>query len=130
MARRKSRTLTELELQIMRIVWQKKEIFVTDLQKLLKKGGKNLAQPSIRTMLGILEEKGYVKRRHLGRGFAYRAAVSEEKAQKNILKDIVNRAFDGSAWGLVAALVRSQMVSKKDIDEIKRLIRERDKEQS
>ena len=127
MARRKTRTLTELELQIMTVLWRQEECSVEQLRDALADAGRELALPSIRTMLTILQDKGYVTRRAAGRGHAYRAKVSEEKAQKSILRDIVDRAFDGSAAGLVAALVKGRMVAKRDLDKIKKLIREHEK---
>lgn len=124
MARRKTRTLTELELEIMQIVWKYEEVAVEDIRQALKKEGKPLALPSIRTMLGILQDKGYVARRAEGRRHLYRARVPQEKAQESILKDVVERAFDGSALDLVAALIDTRLVSRKDINEVRRLIQQ------
>lgn len=123
MARRKTRTLTELELEIMQVVWKQQEAAVEDIRRAFKAMGKPLALPSIRTMLGILQEKGYVTRRADGRRFVYRARVAQEAARESILKDLLDRAFDGSALDLVAALIDTRLVSKKDIDEVTRLIR-------
>ena len=126
MARRKNRTLTELELEIMQIVWREGEVSVKDLSEAFEKAGRPLALPSIRTMLGILHDKGYVKRRPFGRGHAYRACVSAVQARKRILKDIVARAFDGSASSLVTALVDAGMVPAKELKKVKALVRIRD----
>ena len=129
MARRKTRTLTELELEIMRLVWGEEEVSVEDIERALKKSGRPLSPQSIRTMLAILRSKGYVKRRRLGRGYAYREAVKAEHAEKKILTDIIDRLYDGSALSLVATLVNQGMVSKEDLSEARRLIRKREKEQ-
>ena len=127
MPRRKSRTLTQLELEIMQIVWKEGETTVNDISDSLRQGGHPLALPSIRTMLSILEEKGYVKRRREGREHVYHAVVSGEQAQRRILKDVIDRAFDGSASHLVAALVNGEMVSKGELEEARRLIEKREK---
>ena len=124
MPRRKSRTLTELELEIMQVVWRKDEIAVEEIRTAIEETGKPLALPSIRKMLSILQEKGYVSRRAKGRGHLYRAVVSESQAHRGFLADLVERAFDGSATDLVAALLKSKMVSKREIKEVKRLIEE------
>lgn len=129
MARRKTRTLTELELEIMRLVWGAGEVSVEDIESALEKSGRPLSQQSIRTMLAILLEKGYVKRRRVGRGFAYSEAVKAEQAEKRILKDLIDRLYDGSASSLVATLVSQGMVSQEDLSEARRLIRKREKEQ-
>jgi predicted transcriptional regulator len=122
MARRKTKTLTELELEIMRVVWSKEEVTVEDIRRDLEERGKPLALPSVRTMLAILQEKGYVARRPLGRGFAHRARVRREDARESIVRDVIERAFDGSALGLVATLMSGELVSKGEIRKVKDLI--------
>jgi len=128
MARRKTRTLTEVELEIMQVLWQHGELSVPGLQQALEDQGKPLALPSIRTMLSILSDKGYVVRRGGGRGHLYRPAVPREDAQERILKDIVERAFRGSASQLVAALIDTDMLSERELSAVKRLIGKREKE--
>jgi predicted transcriptional regulator len=128
MPRRKSKNLTVVELEIMQVVWDRGEVSVEDIQEALTKQGRELAPSSVRTMLSILGEKGYVSRKKAGRGYVYRARVSREKARRSIVAEIVQRAFDGSALGLVAALLDTRMVSKQDVEEVKRLLREREKE--
>jgi predicted transcriptional regulator len=126
MPRKKARTLTELELRIMQVVWQHGEISVQGVQEALKKQGKPLALPSIRTMLSILQDKGYVARRRDGRAHLYTAKIARGDAQKRILRDIVKRAFRGSAAGLVAALVEADLVGDDELEDIRRLIEERE----
>ncbi len=128
MRRKKSQPLTELELEIMRAVWSTPESSVEEIRAALENAGRPLALPSIRTMLGILLGKGYVARRPFGRAHRYRAKVSQAEARKGILQDILQRAFEGSALSMVAALLDTRMVSKRDVDEVKQLIREHEKE--
>lgn len=127
MARRKSRTLTELELEIMQVLWSREEATVEDLVSTFERAGKRLADSSFRTMLGILRAKGYVSRRRAGRGYVYRAVVPPQQAHRSILRDIIGRVFDGSAANLVAALVSEGMVDERELAEAKRLIAEREK---
>ena len=122
MARRKSRTLTELELEIMQVIWREGEVKVEALRKALEDAGTPLALPSVRTMLSILQNKGYVKRRRVNRGYAYREFIPAEQAEKNILKDVVDRVFDGSAANLVAALVSQGMIDKDELAEARKII--------
>lgn len=128
MARRKTRTLTELELEIMQIVWKKGEVSVEDICDATEAAGRPLARPTIRTMLAILQDKGYLTRRPEGRAFAYRAAVSQDEARSSIVRDVVERAFDGSAAGLVASLLGSKMVRARELDRVKKLIEHYEKE--
>lgn len=122
MRAKKKQPMTELELDIMRIVWKRKEASVNDISTALEKAGRPLAQPSIRTMLAILQDKGYLNRRPEGRGHVYTAAVSAEEGRKRILKDIIMRAFEGSASGLVTTLVKGELVSRKELAQVKELI--------
>lgn len=122
MARRKTRTLTELELEIMQVVWGREKTTVEEIRRALEAEGKPLALPSVRTMLGILQEKGYVKRRASGRRHIYRACVSRDRARKSILTDVIDRAFDGSALDMVAALIDSRAIAKGDVEKVKALI--------
>lgn len=129
MARRKSRTLTELELSIMQVVWGREEVSVEDLEAALQAENRPLAPPSIRTMLSILHDKGYVERRRVGRGFAYRAVVGAAQAEQSILRDVIDRVFGGSAPNLVAALVSQGMMGRDDLSEARKLIAQREKAQ-
>jgi predicted transcriptional regulator len=127
MRSKKKQPMTELELDIMRIVWKREEASVNEISEALEKAGRPLAPPSIRTMLTILQDKGYVKRRPDGRGHVYSAAVSADEGRRRILKDIILRAFDGSASGLVTTLVKGEMVSRKELAQVKDLIEKKER---
>ncbi|MBI5093335.1 MAG: BlaI/MecI/CopY family transcriptional regulator [Candidatus Hydrogenedentes bacterium] len=127
MARRKTKTLTELELEIMQALWERGDATVEELADIFADHGKPLAPSSFRTMLSILKDKGYVTRKRAGRGFVYQARVAAEKARKSILSDLISRVFDGSATDLVAALVRDGMVSADDLAKARALIRQTEK---
>ncbi len=122
MGRKKRQVLTELELEIMQLVWRHPEITVEKLQKELDKNDRHLALPSIRTMLDILMEKGYLTRTKQGRGYRYCAAISADDAQRSFLKDMLQRVFDNSSLGLVASLLNNKMIPEKDLEQVKKLI--------
>ena len=122
MARRKTRTLTELEHMIMKALWERGEATVEELRAALEAQDRPLALPSVRTMLGILREKGYAARRKEGRVHVYWALISEERAQRRLLRDVIERAFDGSARNLVAALIDMKTIGRGDLDRARRLI--------
>ncbi len=129
MARRKSRTLTELELEIMQVVWDEEEVTSEVVASALAKTGQPLAPPSVRTMLGILQEKGYVDRRREGRGYVYSALVSANEARKSFLEDLMVRVFEGSPLTLLASLLGSGMISSRDVQKVKELIRKHEGEE-
>lgn len=121
--------LTELELQIMNVVWKhREEISVETIQKTLDADGRTLALPSIRTILKILQKKNYLQRRSEGRKHLYSPVISESRGKRGILNHLVEKAFDGSSFDLVASLLRSDMVKKGDIDRVKSLLEDLDDE--
>ena len=129
MARRRSRILTEVELEFMDVVWDEGEVTTEAVQNALRGRGRPLSDGSVRKVLSILDTKGYLDRRQEGRGFVYWATVCREKAQRGMVKDLVDRAFDGSAALMVAALVNSKNVGRKELAEIQRLIDRREREE-
>ena len=130
MARRKTRVLTEVELEFMQVIWAAgSEVTTEDVQQALRDGGRELSDGSVRKVLSILMDKGYLSRRQEGRGFLYRAQVPADKANRSMVVDLLRRAFGGSAALMVAALLDSRAISDSDIREIRRLIDEREGEQ-
>ena len=127
MARRKTRTFTEVELEFMRVLWTSGEATPDDIQNTLSERGRALTGGSIRNVLAILVEKGYVTRRKKGKTHLYTARVHEEQAQESLVQDILTRVFDGSESLMVAALLKNRDVDREEIKEIERLIAERKK---
>jgi predicted transcriptional regulator len=122
MARRKTRTLTEVELEFMHVIWGRGEVTTEDVMSALQKQGRDLADGTVRKMLSILVEKGYLTRRRRGRGFLYKPRMDKDQATTNMVVDLLKRAFSGRASLMVAALIDSSAVRRKDIEEIKELI--------
>ena len=79
-------------------------------------------------MLSILVRKGYVTRRREGLRFFYKATVPAEQANRKMVLDLLKRAFSGSAALMVASLLDTEVVTKKDIERIKKLIARRERE--
>jgi predicted transcriptional regulator len=123
--RPKSRTLTELELEIMKIVWQVKSATVRDVYETLLERRK-IAYTTVMTMMRILEQKQYLKRRLEERAYVYQATRSSNKVIKGMVREFVNRVFNGSAQPLLAHLVEDRRLSEKDLKEITRMIREKE----
>ena len=126
-ARRTSKTLTEVELEFMQILWRRGEATPDVMQEELVKKGRDITGGSIRKILAILMRKGYVDRRKESKAHVYRAVVGKQRAQRGIVGDILQRAFGGSAANMIAALLDSQPVPEEDLDAIEQLIAERRK---
>ncbi len=128
MARRKSPTFTEVELEFMRIIWEHDEVSTEDIRDILHQKGRELSDGSIRKVLSILSRKGHITRRREGRAYLYKAAIPQQQARINMVQDLLRRAFSGSVSLMAAALLSTHEVKASDLDEIKRLIEEREGE--
>ena len=117
MPRSKHLPLTKLELQLMQVIWRRGAGTVSEVQESLDQ---QLAYTTVQTMLNILLRKGKLKRQLRGRAFVYSAAVTEEKASTNALKDLIDRMFDGSSEELVMSLIKSRQLDPEKIAELTR----------
>lgn len=121
MSRPKSPTLTDGELRLMRVLWDKGEASVGDVVTALKDKPKP-AYNTVLTLLRILERKGYVSHRKSGRAFVFLPTVDRSHARKNALKTLVNRFFEGSPQLLVLNLLEDEQMSSEALKEIKQRI--------
>jgi BlaI family penicillinase repressor len=128
MGRRKSRTLTEVELEFMQVLWELGEATTKDILTVLQEQGRPLSDGSVRKFLGILVKKGYLSRQPDGRGFRYKPEVPRGRANTNMLTDLVSRAFQGSASLMVATLLDSKNVNEQELQKIRQLIAKREEE--
>lgn len=121
MAGRKKRSpsLTPLELQIMQVLWREGAGDVLHVQGNLP-SGTNLAYTTVQTMLNVLQRKGKVRRKLKGRAYEYRPVLSEEKAVQHAVRDLVKRLFGGSSEELVMSLVKSRQVDPARLVELTR----------
>jgi len=120
--RRKSTTLTEQELEIMKIVWERDTVTVRDVYETLLERRK-VAYTTVMTMMKILEQKEYLKKNQAERAYVYRPAQPKRKVIGDMVKDFVNRVFNGSAEPLLVHLVEEHNLSREELEEIARLRR-------
>ena len=118
MARPQSKHPTELELAILKVLWGRSPATGREIRDALAAEFRDLAYTSVMTILGIMEQKEYVRRRKQGGGFVYMARVTEKSTTRRMMMDIVERAYDGS---VAAAMVNLLETADIDTDEIKRL---------
>ena len=120
MARRKSPTLTEVELELMDVLWKKGSATVGEIVEALP--DERLAYSSVLTMMRILEQKGYVKHEKESRAFVYQPVVDRQQAQKNVIGYLLKRFFNNSPELLVVNLLEHEEVGADEIKRLKRLI--------
>ena len=128
MPTRRMPSLTKVELEFMGIVWQAPEVTTDAIQKELNRRGRALTGGSIRKILSILMRKGYVARRQEGNTFFYKATIPLDAARRNMVADLLSRAFGGSAGLLVAALLDARKMPDEELKEIKKAIAQREQE--
>jgi len=122
-ARPKSAVLTEVEQQLMEIVWAKQHATVADVVDALPKS-RPLAFNTVQTTLRILEDKGYLRHTTAGRAFVYEAVVAREEASRTALRHLLGRFFDDSAALLAQSLIQSDRLSKAELARIEALVAE------
>jgi BlaI family penicillinase repressor len=120
--RRPSSTLTEQELEIMKIVWERESSTVRDVYEALLKRRK-VAYTTVMTMMKILEQKKYLKRTQLDRAYVYRPAQPKRQVVGAMVRDFINRVFNGSTEPLLVHLVEEHDLSREELAEIARLRR-------
>ncbi len=123
MPRKKSPTLTEAELRLMNVLWQRGEATVSEVVNALAKDSR-LAYSSVLTTLRILERKGYVRHRKLGRAFVYQPLVAREDAQRSAVRFVVSRFFKNSPELLVLNVLENEELSSKELRKLRKLIDE------
>jgi len=112
--------LTEVELEIMHVVWELGDATVKQVHDVLS-ARRPVAYTTVMTMLGLLARKGHLKREESGKAFVYRPAHTKGRVVSKMLDDFVDRVFHGSARPLVLALLKDRKISKRDLEEIARL---------
>jgi BlaI family penicillinase repressor len=111
------------ELAIMKVVWQQKDASVREVYETLR-ARRSVAYTTVMTMMNTLEAKGYLKKALDGRAYRYRAAIPERRVVTAMVREFVERVFDGSSAPLLAHLVSSTDLTDREREELRRLIDE------
>ena len=121
MPRNPSSQPNDVELAILRVVWDRKACSVREVHEALKSQRKT-GYTSTLKMMQVMCEKGLLKRDDSKRPQLYRSAVPEQQTQKKIVRDLVHKLFGGSARKLVMQAVQSQKISPEELAEIRNLL--------
>ncbi len=106
----------------MKIVWQRETATVRDVyEELLQR--RKVAYTTVMTMMKILEDKKHLKKTQVDRAYVYRPARPQKQVIGAMVRDFVNRVFNGSAEPLLVHLVEEQHLSERDLEEIARAAR-------
>jgi len=112
---------TEAELQILKVLWKRGASTVREVHDVL-----NQVRPMLYTtvlkIMQIMTEKGLVKRDLLQRAHIYEANVEESQTQQQLVGDLLEKVFDGSASQLVMRALSNKKASKEEISEIRKIL--------
>jgi|SRR5579862_3020071 BlaI family penicillinase repressor len=112
---------TDQELEILKVIWQLGPSTVREVhQELLKH--RKIAYTTVLTMMGILERKGHLKKTAGDRAYLYRSAKPQSQVTAGMVKEFVNRVFNGSTKPLLVHLVEDRGVSAQEIAELQSLL--------
>ena len=124
-AGRKKQVLTEKELEIMRMLWDKGNLFVRQMVELYPEPKPH--QNTVSTTVRILEEKGYVAHNTVSGSFCYYATVPMEQFRERSFAEIVSNYFNNSYRNAVSALVEEEKITLVELREIIKIIENNNK---
>lgn len=114
---------TEVELQILRILWELGESPVREIHVRLS-ANKGTNYSTTVKMLSVMLEKGLVKREEDASPHVYRPTMTREAAGKRFVRDLVEKVYDGAAMSLVLHALKSASASREELAEVRRLLDE------
>src|SRR6202142_3035461 len=120
MARKQSPTLTEAELPVMDILWQKGSAVVTDVVAALSNSA--VAYNTVLTTLRILERKGYARHTKEGRAFVYHPVVERGEASRKAVRNLMKRFFQDSPELLILNVLEDEQLDEQELDRLKKLV--------
>jgi predicted transcriptional regulator len=122
---RKGQMVTDRELEILKVLWEKGQANVRDVQEELNKGGSPVAYSTVQTLLNIMEEKkGLVRHVVSGRTFIYMPRKSPERTVRELTRRFVDRVFDGALDRVMVALLDARTPSVEELDRLRAMLDE------
>jgi len=129
MARPSSSHPTDLELEILKILWQAGPQTVDEVRRALAARDRELTHSSVITVMNIMVKKKYLKRQKVSRAFQYQPCVSDKEVHRGMLGNLVDRVFQGSATAVMLELLETNDLDEAEIKEIRRMINRKAREQ-
>ncbi|HEY8561229.1 MAG TPA: BlaI/MecI/CopY family transcriptional regulator [Pyrinomonadaceae bacterium] len=124
-----SKKPTAAELDILDVLWERGAATVREVYEILsaRVGGKPPVYTTVLKLMQIMHEKGLVERDSSSKAHVYRARASQDETQKNLVSDLLQKAFRGSALKLVQHVLETKPASAEELSEIRKLIAEAEK---
>lgn len=121
MARQSGKVPTEVELEILKTLWERGPLAGNQIAVSLQPN-RNVTYQAVMTMLSIMEHKGYVTRRKVDGRYVYRARVTEKATTRRMLQEIVRKVFGGSTSAAVLNLLEASELTDAELDELRQTI--------
>jgi predicted transcriptional regulator len=130
MARPGSEYPTELELEILKVLWEEAPLPVREVRdRLEEQAARTLTYSSVITMLNIMVRKGYLRRRKKGKAFLFSPKVEKQNVSGGIIGDLMARLFDGSPAAMMLNLLETADLDPEELSALRKLINRKAKEQ-
>lgn len=129
MARPSSEHPTEMELQILKILWERAPLLVREVRQALAETGREIAHTSVITALNTMVEKQYLSRQKDGKSYLFAPLATRDQVSEGMLGDVVRRVFDGSPAAVMLSLFNCADVDEDELKQLRRIINRKMKEQ-
>jgi len=117
--------LTEHELEIMKVIWERGSgATVRDVYEELLKTRK-IAYTTVMTVMGVLEQKGRLKKTVSGRAYVYLPSQPQSEVVTGMVRDFVSRVFNGMSKPLLVSMLEDGKITEEELDEVKKLLKEK-----
>lgn len=118
---------TDAELEILNVLWRRGPSTVRDVHEAILRSRPQTGYTTVLKLMQIMAEKGLVRRDEQQRAHVYAAELAREQTQKQLVKDLLRRAFGGSAAGLVMQALSSKRASPEELSQIREMLDEFEK---
>ncbi len=131
MVRPKAKELTERELEVMHVFWERGTaaeqalLTVAEVRDVLQEGGRDLAYTTVATLVRILTEKECLEQTNIERPFLYRAIRSFDEVSGSMLGDMIQKVFGGSREKLLVRLMEQRKLTKKELKVLEDILKEK-----
>lgn len=117
---------TDQELEILKVIWQRGEATVREVYRDLA-AQRKIAYTTVLTMMGILEQKGHLKKTAGERAYIYSPTKPQQQVVRSMVREFVHRVFNGSARPLLVHLLEDPHTDPNELTEMEKLFKERRK---
>jgi len=113
---------TDAELEILNVLWQRGASTVRDVHQAISRTKPSVGYTTVLKLMQIMAEKGLVRRDESQRAHVYEASLAREQTQRQLIGDLLERAFDGSATKLVMQALSAKKASAKELSTIRKML--------